>query len=133
MSSSYARNANNNNPYKNNTNTNTTTSTTNNNNIESKLHTVAASFRQKRDEAHRANQLAIERLRLSQEVVDTLNLNVKDLQYKLDTLKKNSGSTVEGKDIIQKLHQDVNILTKEVNIRIKLTLYYLTILLHIFS
>jgi hypothetical protein len=53
--------------------------------LESKLHTVAASFRQSRDEAHRAQQLATERLRLAVEecnaVAATVSAATQHLQH----------------------------------------------------
>jgi chromosome segregation ATPase len=81
--------------------------------IESRLHTVAASLRQKRDESHRQQQLAAERLHLATDEYNAVAAAVA-------AARKNLQSHASGCDSIQKdvatLQQQVAHLTKEVGI-----------------
>lgn len=94
-------------------NTNANANNTNaNNNIEAKIHTLAVSFRQKRDEAYRMKQLSLERLRLIQEEASGVEGTVHEIQCKLKNL--NDQTIIQNE--IQKLYYDINIMTKEVKI-----------------
>jgi uncharacterized protein YlxW (UPF0749 family) len=82
--------------------------------LEAKIQNVAATLRQKRDEAHRTQQLALERLRLVRQEADALEATVKDLQSKLETVQNQAGGSARAKDELEKLYKDVDMLSKEV-------------------
>jgi uncharacterized protein YlxW (UPF0749 family) len=84
--------------------------------LEAKIQSVAATLRQKRDEAHRTQQLALERLRLVRHEAEALEATVKDLQCKLETVQNQAGGSARAKDELEKLYKDVDMLSKEVRI-----------------
>jgi hypothetical protein len=83
-------------------------------NMEARLHNVAASFRQKRDEAYRLQQVAYERCKLVDEEVEVAQQTVEALRTKLNHLQQQAGCTPAAKEELQKLQSNVTILTREV-------------------
>jgi hypothetical protein len=98
----------------NNGNSNSNISAISTSSLEAKIQTVAATLRQKRDEAHRTQQLALERLRLVRQEADALQGTVNDLQNKLETIQNQAGGSSRAKDELEKLYKDVDMLAKEV-------------------
>ena len=84
------------------------------NQLESKIHTVAASFRQKRDEAHRSQQLATERLRLATEECEAVAKSVQTAEANLKTMQEKAGGCTAVKQERATLQGEVAHLTKEV-------------------
>lgn len=81
--------------------------------IESKIYGVADSFRRESEEAHRQKDLALERLRLSQEEVAVAKQSSATLKAKLEELKKESGTTATRE--IQQLKGEVADFTNQVS------------------
>ena len=84
------------------------------NQLESKIHTVAASFRQKRDEAHRSQQLATERLRLATEECEAVAKSVQSAQENLKAMQEKAGGSNAAKHERATLQAEVSHLAKEV-------------------
>lgn len=78
--------------------------------MEDKLHGVAASFRRERDEAHRRQWTAKERLRLVQQEAQAMAATVESMEKDYKAMQQKMGSEQE----LQALMRDVDLLTKEV-------------------
>jgi hypothetical protein len=102
------------NSFNNNHNVTMTENTTGVEKLESKLQTVAATFRRERDEAHRSKELAFERLRLAEQDANASKQGLIALQTKFDMLQKESGDDADRE--IQQLQNDVKLLTKQVRV-----------------
>ena len=78
--------------------------------MEDKLHGVAASFRRERDEAHRRQWTAKERLRLVEQEAQAMAVTVESMEKDYKALQQKMGNEQE----LQTLMRDVELLTKEV-------------------
>ena len=98
---------------------NSNSSNSNNNNsvalsLEHKLRATLNSYRQRRDEAHRGQQLAAERLRLVAEEWEIVQSSVLTAQKNLNTLQDKAGGSAAARQEHADRQRDVEHLTKEV-------------------
>jgi peptidoglycan hydrolase CwlO-like protein len=91
-----------------------TSHSTNDKNVDlvGKLQGFEATLRRERDDAHRENQLAAERLRLVQEEAAALQKTVQALRDKIQVIQNESGETAP-KEIVE-YKNNVEDLTKQV-------------------
>ena len=82
--------------------------------LEEKLRTTVATYRQQRDEAHRSQQLATERLRLATEEAEAVAATVQTAQKNLATLQAKAGGNTAVQQEQAALQREVEHLTKEV-------------------
>ena len=82
--------------------------------LEHKLRATLNSYRQRRDEAHRGQQLAAERLRLVAEEWEIVQSSVLTAQKNLKTLQDKAGGSAAARQEHADRQRDVEHLTKEV-------------------
>lgn len=97
---------------------------TNTMNMEAKLHHVAGSFRQKRDDAYRQQQLAFERRKLVDEELTAANQTVQDLHAKSKHLQNQAGCNPAAKEELNGLRATVTKLVHEVRNFVFIFLYF---------
>ena len=78
--------------------------------VEDKLHTMAANFRRERDEAHRRQMTAKERLRLAEQEAAAMTATVAVMEKDYKALQQQMGNEQD----MQNLAKDVEMLIKEV-------------------
>jgi len=83
-------------------------------NAETSVRAALNSYRQQRDEAHRGQQLANERLRLVTEEYKVVESSVESAKKHLDQLKGKAGDSPAAREELLALQREVEHLTKEV-------------------
>ena len=84
--------------------------------LEHKLRATLHSYRQRRDEAHRGQQLAAERLRLVTEEFQAVQSSVQAAQKHLASLQEEAGGSLAARQEDANLQREVEHLTKEVRL-----------------
>lgn len=82
--------------------------------MESKIRNKAADFRHKVDQARRSYQLATERLSLAKEEMGVMSTTVAGVTKNLNKFKADAGGSAEVQQGQDKLHDEVQHLSKEV-------------------
>jgi len=93
-------------------------------NAETSVRAALNSYRQQRDEAHRGQQLANERLRLVTEEYKVVESSVESAKKHLDQLKEKAGDSPAARDELLALQREVEHLTKEVRLQKPVICHY---------